>query len=342
MVPRNRPLGINSIFSFDAKAPLVPNSNTPFPTMEVSSASGGLSEGNMESITPTLPQSQPQVAQKPVLLARAVSWIIRKIVQARCRYTSGLTCSVDAKSNSDILRGRVNNIELQFDSLCYGQLYISGGGRISLQGIDLRMRRFLFQDIQSLRTPYKLSGDLLLTQEDIVRSKFIRDLIQLLVNAVLRNALTPANELVSVVVKRVYINSRRLFAIGEVMPAGVGAAAMPFEVSLGVGVREEGQVVYLRDIQVALNPENAILRTSFGIPLQAPIDIDLGSDCRLESLVLSDSHAWVRFKAIISPVAPFGVAPVQRRAMYYYDLAALLSSVLKLRGGLAVKWTNMM
>jgi len=231
---------------------------------------------------------------------------------------------------------------LLFDSLCYGQLYISGGGRISLQGIDLRMRRFLFQDIQSLRTPYKLSGDLLLTQEDIVRSKFIRDLIQLLVNTVLRNALTPANEFVSVVVKRVYISSRRLFAIGEVMPAGVGAAAMPFEVSLALGVREEGQVVYLRDIQVALNPENVILRTSFGIPLQAPIDIDLGSDCRLESLVLSDSHAWVRFKAIISPViAPFKVAPVQRRAMYYYDLAALLSSVLKLRGGVAVKWTNM-
>lgn len=328
--------------------PSFPNSNKPISTINTSilsssSSTSPPSNSKLETFSQLTSSTQPvQEVQKPVLFARIVSWIIRKIVEARCRYTSGLICSVDAKSNSDILRGRVNNIELQFDSLCYGQLYISGGGRINLQGIDLRMRRFLFQDIQSLRTPYKLSGDLLLTQEDIVRSKFIRDLIQLLVNTILRNALTPANEFVNVVVKRVYINSRRLFAIGEIMPSVVGdSAAMPFEVSLSLGVREEGQVVYLRDIQVALNPENVILRTSFGIPLQAPIDIDLGPDCKLESLVLSDSHAWVRFKAIISPVAPFGVAPVQRRAMYYYDLAALLSSVLKLRGGVAVKWTNM-
>ena len=41
------------------------------------------------------------------------------------------------------------------------------------------MRRFLFSDVfNSLRTPYKLSGDLLLTEADIVNSKFIRDLMQ--------------------------------------------------------------------------------------------------------------------------------------------------------------------
>jgi hypothetical protein len=202
------------------------------------------------------------------------------------------------------------------------------------------MRRFLFQDLQSLRAPYRLSGDLLLSQEDIVRSKFIRDLIQLLVNTILCNALTPAAELVSVVVKTVFIRDRRVFATGEVWPTGSGGAAVDFEVSLGAGVRDEGQVVYLRDIQVVLNPDSTLLRTSFPIPLSAPIDVDLGSDCRIESLVISNKHVWIRFKSVISPVAPFSVAKQPRRAMYFYDLAALLSSVLRLRGGIATRWTN--
>ena len=46
------------------------------------------------------------------------------------------------------------------------------------QGIDLRMRRFLFEDVQSLRAPYSLEGDLLLTQEDISRSQFLTYLTQ--------------------------------------------------------------------------------------------------------------------------------------------------------------------
>ena len=114
-----------------------------------------------------------------VLLARLVAWILHKVVKSQTRQTTGLLVQVDAASNRDILRGRVNNIELLFDTIAYGQLCISGGGRLNIQGIQLQMRRFLFSDVfNSLRTPYKLSGDLLLTEADIVNSKFIRDLMQ--------------------------------------------------------------------------------------------------------------------------------------------------------------------
>ena len=52
----------------------------------------------------------------------------------------------------------------------------------------------------------------------------------------------------------------------------------------------------------------------------------------------------LNFKALISPVAPFSVAGggerVEKQALFYYDLAALLSSVLRLRGGVTLKWAR--
>ena len=57
----------------------------------------------------------------------------------------------------------------------------------------------------------------------------------------------------------------------------------------------------------------------------------------LESLVISNKYIWVHFNTTISPIDPFSVAKVEKRAMYHYDLAALLSSVMKLHGGFALK-----
>jgi hypothetical protein len=72
--------------------------------------------------------------KKGFILARLASWIIKKIVLARTQDSSNLKVSVSAESNSDILLGRVNHIELKFDTIRYGQLYCSGGGRIVLEG----------------------------------------------------------------------------------------------------------------------------------------------------------------------------------------------------------------
>lgn len=125
-----------------------------------------------------------KITRKPIF-AHFVSWILRRLVETRTQFVSGLEVNVLSHSNRDILRGRVNTLELKFDKIAYGQLFVSGGGRLILQGLDLRMRRFLFQNLQSLRKPYKIYGDFLLTQADIINSKFIRNLIQLLVNTIL-------------------------------------------------------------------------------------------------------------------------------------------------------------
>jgi hypothetical protein len=281
-------------------------------------------------------ENLPKVDNKP-LFARLVSWVVKRLVETRTQFVSGLSVDVLSNSNRDIIRGRVDTLEMKFDKIAFGQFFVSGGGRLILRGLDLRMRRFLFQDLQSLRRPYQIYGDFLLTQSDIVNSKFIRNLIQLLVNTILERVLKISDEtFFRVNIKKVSIRQRRLFAQGEVSTSGkTGATLMNFEVSTGAGVRDDGQVIFLRDIQVVLNPDS-ILRAAVPILLTTPIDVDLGEDCRVESLVIANKHIWLRANSKISPVTPFAVTPVSSKALYRYDLAALLSNVIRIPAGVAV------
>jgi hypothetical protein len=79
------------------------------------------------------PEKRKNTKRKQVMLARIVSWILRKVVQSQTQSNDGLQVHVDAHSNQEILRGRVNKIELSFNSIAYGQLFISGGGQLTLQ-----------------------------------------------------------------------------------------------------------------------------------------------------------------------------------------------------------------
>lgn len=230
---------------------------------------------------------------------------------------------------------------MKFNTIAFGQLIVTGGGRIILQGVDIRIRRLLFQNLQTLRKPYRIYGDFLLTQSDIVNSKLIRNLIQLLVNTILEKVMAQASGVLKVSVNKVTIRDRRLHAQGEVeVVSSTGLGIVPpitYEVSTGAQQRDSDKhIVYLNDIRVVLNPDSA-LRTVFPILLNTPIDIDLGNDCCIENLIIGNHHVLLRAVAVISPVAPFAVAEQPRKAMYKYDLAALLSSILTLPGGLALK-----
>lgn len=152
-------------------------------------------------------ENEHKVTRKPIF-ARFVSWILRRLVETRTEFVSGLEVNVLSNSNRDILRGRVDTLELKFDKIAYGQLFVSGGGRLILQGLDLRMRRFLFQNLQSIRKPYKIYGDFLLTQADIINSKFIRNLIQLLVNTILERVFAQGpNDVLQVFATSPFISS---------------------------------------------------------------------------------------------------------------------------------------
>jgi len=269
-------------------------------------------------------------AKKPVVLARFVSWILKKIVQAKTKFVEGLEVSIGSASNRQILRGKVDTVEMKFDKIAFGQIFVTGGGRLIIQGLDLRMRRFLFERLQSLRKPYRIYGDFLLTQSDIVNSKFIRNLIQLLVNTILERVLQ-ASEILSVSIRKVTIRNRRLFAQGSVSSSVASSNIINFEVSTGAGVRSNGRVIYLKDIQVVLNPDS-VLRAAVPILLTTPIDVDLGESCRIENFVIANKSVWLRAVSIISPDLSVNENP--SIALYRYDLAALLSSTLFLKGGI--------
>ena len=71
-------------------------------------------------------------------------------------------------------------------------------------------------------------------------------------------------------------------------------------------------------------------------PVYLPITLNTNSNLTLPLLL----HYTSIHRSVISPVTPFSVVRIERRAMFYYDLAALLSSVLKLRGGVAMRWAG--
>ena len=111
--------------------------------------------------------------------------------------------------------------------------------------------------------------------------------------------------------------------------------SIDFEISTGAGIRDEGQTLYLRDVKVLLNPRS-ILRTDIPILTVSPIDVDLGEEFRIESLV--NKNIWIRAASIISPIEPFAVIESRRKALYRYDLSVMLSNLLRLNGGIAMRW----
>jgi len=63
--------------------------------------------------------------------------------------------------------GKIQVLAVKFDKIGYGQLLVTGGGRLLIEGIELRMRRFLLglgSSNLSLRSSYRIFGDFLLTQ----------------------------------------------------------------------------------------------------------------------------------------------------------------------------------
>ena len=159
---------------------------------------------------------------KQKFLGRIVAWFIRKIVVARTDYIQGLELNVWANRNWDILRGKIDTLEMKFDKISFCKIFVSGGGRLIIKGLNLRMRRFLFHNnLQSIRVPYIIYCDLIFTQLDIGKSTFIKNLIQLLVDTILARVLSQTNiagvetsRIINAEIRAVKIQSRRIHAIG--------------------------------------------------------------------------------------------------------------------------------
>jgi hypothetical protein len=313
-----------------------------------------------------------QIVMKRVLLAKLLSWLLQKLIRKHTDYVQNLQVYVHALSNPHVIRGKIDQIHLNFNKISFRGLYVSGGGKLMLKDIDLRMRRFLFQNLQTLRKPYVIHADFTFTQQDIINSKLFRDLIQLLVNLILEKIFA-ANRIVSASIRKVTINTCRIATQGTVklqltqhslfpMSSSLSPsssttvttegsntsisksrnedfqASVDFEISAETAMRDEGQIFCLKDLQVILNPDSMLLRTSVSLPIvSSSIDVDIGDDCRIESLVIANKCIRIRAISLISPISPFAVTTSVSKAMFKYDLSSFFSSLLWLNGGILMK-----
>ena len=280
----------------------------------------------------SLAKLQDNIEKDSVLAARLVGWIVSKIISSNARSISGLSVRVLSTSNRDVLRGRIGSIYVKVDSIACGVIQTNGGAMVLLDGVELKLRQLFFGTQNFLRKPYRINTDFVLTQSDIVNSRWIKGLIQNLVNWIVSNKII-IGELIAPTIKMVTIRSRRIFVLVDVVfPTG---AIIPVEISTGVGVRNNRQIIFLRDLTYTLDPNGPLNPFRRPLLIQDPIDVDLGEDCFIEGIDISNKSISVRAMAIISPVNPFTVAPVANRAACRFDLAALLSSVLRVNGGVA-------
>jgi hypothetical protein len=265
--------------------------------------------------------------KKPVLLEKFVSWCLVRFIQSNTHQTDGLKISVAAGSNKNVMKGDIGTIEMKFDSLQHSHFLVSGGGTVTVEGLQLRIRRLLFHNLPSIARPYKMRCELNLTQDDIFRSQFIRSLIQGAVDSVLARVLN-TKSILNMAVTAVTIKGNRIVAkvtltVLEDSPISVsfppdtsknpspsGLVNMDFEVSTRLGVRENNpSMLYLQDLAVTANPETILMRTQLPIPSNTAIDVDLGAECRIERLVIADEKIAFAASAVISPVRAFSVTP---------------------------------
>lgn len=300
--------------------------------------------------------------KKPVILARVVSWLLMKLVESRTQQADGLEISVHSDSNHHVITGKLGTIEMKFDKLEYAQLFVSGGGKVVIEGLQLRIRRFLFQKLQSVRQPYRIHCDLHLTQQDIMKSVFIRNLIQRVADAVMEKVLN-TKKVLNLSVTGVTIQRGRIHVAGTATfltdsPITVlmssyskaqntgGLISADFEITTKISARTAvPQIVSLEDVLVVVNPDSTLLRTILPIP-GGSINIDLGEHCNLQTLTVDDHSIHLCGSSLISPVKPLTAVSQRYRkvpvlpkigssiASFRYDLASVLSSVLKLNGGI--------
>lgn len=113
----------------------------------------------------------------------------------------------------------------------------------------------LARRLNIIRRPFEIYGQYVLTQQDVSNSKLIRDLIQLLVNNILR-MLFPTLHLsfLDVSIENVRISESRL-AIHGTANIAESQAGVPFALLTGVGLAGDGHIVYLDKPDLVLNPQ---------------------------------------------------------------------------------------
>jgi len=136
----------------------------------------------------------PPNENKTTRASRIVEQLTESFLLRQTMHTLNLKIKADSNTNlSEILNGKVKGVTCTFDRLAFRNLKVSGGGRLSAQGLTLTPLSFapgLEKVLQRFRSPFELHVcDCVLTQDDVMNSSCIRNGLQRLLNMILKKLL---------------------------------------------------------------------------------------------------------------------------------------------------------
>jgi len=262
--------------------------------------------------------------------AHVTKVVLRRAVLARARSAIGLRVDVDALSNRNALRGKMDEITMEFEQVFFDRVQVSGGGRMRILGLDVSVFS-AFTSLFSkwrLRRPFDVQLECTLNAVDVANSAALRRLMQLLVNTVLMNGLPDVlgDSFAVGAVETIALKSDgRLVLRGKVTSA-VSLAPQPFAVVADLNTRRGGHILEMRRTDLLLNPgePNELL---IPIPPSASLDVDIGDNACIERLSIGSDTIDLAIRSTIFPAKPFLVHTAEKHALFNVDFSSFLSAL---------------
>jgi hypothetical protein len=275
--------------------------------------------GNLQPPTVEVEVVHPETK----MVARVVSWLLRRTMRLKNIQSDGLQVSVAPTSSRKLVRGDFGNVKMTFDSVHHPEFSVSGGGSINIKGMRLHMGRLFSGGLRSVKEPHSVSCDVTFTSDDLSRSPFVRELAQSVVDTVFERTLK--NNVLDIVVTGVSVRDNRVVATGVVSMLadaaksaylrdahvssdykGAGWANVGFEASAMLGVKENAaSVLSLLEPVVVLNPQSSLLRAQLPIPSDTALDVDLCKACEITRIQVRNGEIAFAASAPVSSLRSF-------------------------------------
>lgn len=93
---------------------------------------------------------------KDPLWSRFLVWFFERVITSRAVMVEGLQVCVDARSNREAMSGLLQSVGITFNHLELENLQISGGARVYITGLDLKVMTLLWKRFGSFKKPFEV------------------------------------------------------------------------------------------------------------------------------------------------------------------------------------------
>ena len=93
---------------------------------------------------------------KDPLWSKFLVWFFERVITSRAQVVEGLEVNVDARSNREAMSGLLQSVGITFNHLELENLQISGGARMNITGLDLKVMTLLWKRFGSFKKPFEV------------------------------------------------------------------------------------------------------------------------------------------------------------------------------------------